>query len=130
MPDRPKFGFEDLEVYKKARVFRKNVYRLMRKLPNEEKFALALQMRRATISVTNNIAEGHGRFHYQENIQFLRQSRGSVEELLDDVNICLDGNYAEKGALEKLKEQGYAVIKAINGYVSYLRKRKAIDEGE
>lgn len=122
--ERPKYGFEDLEVYRKARGFRQNIYRLLRKLPEEEKFALVPQMRRAAVSVTNNIAEGHGRYHYQENIQFLRHSRGSLEELLDDVNVCLDEGYAPPALLEQLKDQGYELLKAINGYVSYLRKQK------
>ena len=67
--------FEDLEVYKAAREFRKKIYRLAKELPEYEKYSLAGQMRRASLSLTNCIAEGHGRFHYQENIQFLRQSR-------------------------------------------------------
>jgi four helix bundle protein len=57
-------------------------------------------MRRAALSVTNNIAEGHGRWHYQENIQFCRISRGSVDELIDDFNICEDEGYADVGALK------------------------------
>ena len=64
-----------------AREFRKRVYRLVKHLPPEEKYALANQVRRAAISVINNIAEGHGRWHYQENIQFCRVSRGSVDEV-------------------------------------------------
>ncbi len=70
--------FEDLEVYKAAREFRKKIYRLIKKLLGEEKFNLVGQMRRAATSLTNNLAEGYGRYHYQENIQFCRQSRGSL----------------------------------------------------
>lgn len=77
--------FEELEVYQLAREFRKEIYLLIKKLPVEEKFNLAGQMRRAATSLTNNIAEGHGRYHYQENIQFCRQSRGSLMELIDDL---------------------------------------------
>jgi four helix bundle protein len=58
-----------------------------KKLPTEEKYNVISQMRRAALSVTNNIAEGHGRYHFQENIQFLRQSRGSLDELLDDLTL-------------------------------------------
>jgi four helix bundle protein len=73
---------------------------LIQNLPASERRALDPQMRRAAISITNNIAEGHGRFHYQENIQFMRQARGSLEEVLDDINICLDEEYARPEALE------------------------------
>jgi len=62
--------FEDLEVYQVARGFRKTMYQVAKRLPEEEKFALTNQIRRAAVSVTNNIAEGHGRFHFLEQIRF------------------------------------------------------------
>lgn len=97
-------------------------------LSEEEKFNLISQMRRAATSVTYNIAEGHGRYHYQENMQFLRQSRGSLEELLDDINICLDENYCASIDLEQLKTEGFDLIHRINGYVVYLRKMKQVEK--
>ncbi len=116
--------FEDLEIYKLAREFRKKIYSLAKKLPEYEKYNLAGQMRRAAVSLTNCIAEGHGRFHYQENIQFLRQSRGSLEEIIDDINVCIDESYADLDRLNKLKQEGYVVLKRLNGYIKYLRKCK------
>jgi four helix bundle protein len=116
--------FEDLEVYIIAREFRKKMYALARELPEYEKYNLANQIRRAAVSLTNCIAEEHGRFHYQENIQFLRQSRGSLQELIDNINVCADENYADLNRLSKLKEEGYALLKKLNGYIKYLRKCK------
>ena len=116
--------FEDLEIYKSAREFRKKIYLLAKKLPEYEKYNLASQMRRACLSLINCIAEGHGRFHYQENIQFLRQSRGSLQELIDDINTCIDENYADLDRLNKLKEEGYMLLKKLNGYIKYLRRCK------
>jgi len=103
--------FENLELYKVARQFRKSVYNLAKELPEYEKYNLVRQIRRAAVSLTNCIAEGHGRYHYQENIRFLRQSRGSLEELIDDINVCIDENYVELDRLTKLKEEGYLVLK-------------------
>ena len=117
-------SFEELEVYKAAREFRKKIYQLIKELPNEEKYNLAGQMRRAALSLTNNIAEGHGRFFYQENIQFCRISRGSLMELIDDLNTCIDEKYLEQSYLEQLKDEGYRINKMLNGYIAYLRKRK------
>jgi four helix bundle protein len=84
-------------------------------------------MRRAAVSVTNNIAEGHGRWHYQENIQFCRIARGSVDELIDDFNACVGERYGDQLSVEKLKAEAYDLIRRINGYIFYLRKSKQGD---
>src|SRR5438874_2165891 len=115
--------FEDLEVYQVAREFRKAMYRIARRLPGEEKFGLASQIRRAAVSLTNNIAEGHGRFHFLEQIKFMLQARGSLEELLDDLNVCTDENYAHAEEIEKLKSEGWRAHRLINGYIRFLRSR-------
>jgi four helix bundle protein len=119
--------FEDLDIYKLARDFRIEIYRLIRKLPEEERFNLVSQMRRAATSLTNNIAEGHGRYHYQENIQFCRQARGSLCELVDDINICLDQKYGSGDELLELKEKADEINRKLNGYIAYLKKRKESD---
>jgi len=118
-------SFEELEVYKAAREFRKKIYKLIKELPPEEKYNLGDQMRRAALSLTNNLGEGHGRYHYQENIQFCRISRGSLMELIDDLNVCIDEGYFPLDFIEELKTEGYTVNKMLNGYIAYLKKRKA-----
>jgi len=117
--------FEDLEVYKKARQFRKEMYGVARRLPNFEKYELGSQIRRAAVSLTNNIAEGHGRYHYLEQIKFQLHARGSLEELIDDLNICEDENYLPTGDVAAFKEQAKEVQRLINGYIRYLRDRKS-----
>jgi four helix bundle protein len=116
--------FEDLEVYQKAREFRKVMYAIARGLPDCEKFGLASQVRRAAVSLTSNIAEGQGRFHYLDQIKFLLQARGSLFELIDDLNICVDENYLPSDAALKSKQQASQVHQLLNGYIRYLRERK------
>ncbi len=116
--------FEDLETYKAAREFRKAMYAVTRQLPSLEKFELASQIRRAAVSLTNNIAEGHGRFHYLDQIKFMLQARGSIEELIDDLNTCEDEKYLPPDEISKLKEQGWNVLKLLNGYLRWLRDKK------
>jgi four helix bundle protein len=123
-PSRAYRSFEDLEVYKAGREFRKAMYQVAKSLPDLEKFALADQIRRAAVSVTNNLAEGHGRFHFLDQIKFTLISRGSLEELIDDLNICLDENYLPTAQVEKLKTSAWHLLKLTNGYVRYLRDRK------
>src|SRR6516225_2116520 len=119
-----RFQLDDFELYTIAREFRKRAYRLVKQLPPEEKYALANQMRRAAISVTNNIAEGHGRWHYQENIHFCRISRGSVDELIDDFNACQDEGFGDQLLVRDIKVEAYDLIRRINSYIAYLRKTK------
>ena len=116
--------FEDLQVYQVAREFRKAMYRVARRLPDIEKFALANQIRRAAVSLTNNIAEAHGRYHYLDQIKFLRQSRGSLQELIDDLNVCMDEQYLSDREIAALKEEGWRVRQLIDGCVRYLRDQK------
>ena len=101
-------GFKDLEVWQVARGLRKEIYTLARTLPDFEKYGLASQLRRAATSVTANIAEGFGRFSYQENVQFCRQARGSLFELADHLTTCVDERYlsTEEGSrLEALVQR-------------------------
>jgi four helix bundle protein len=116
--------FQDLDVWKAARELRKKIYAAIKQLPEHEKYNAASQMRRAALSVTNNIAEGHGRYHYQENIQFLRQSRGSLEELLDDMTLCADQRYLSDVEIKAIENEIGRVRALLNAYVRYLRERK------
>jgi four helix bundle protein len=116
--------FEDLEVYQVAREFRKTMYLVTRSLPDIEKFGLASQIRRAAVSLTNNIAEGHGRFHFLEQIKFTLHSRGSLEELIDDLNVCDDEQYLPVEEIASLKQRGWRLRQLIDGYIRYLREQK------
>jgi four helix bundle protein len=116
--------FEDLDVYNAAREFRKEMYGVTRQLPGFEKFELGSQIRRAAVSLTNNIAEGHGRYHYLEQIKFCLNARGSLEELLDDLNVCEDESYLPAAQNDRLKQQGRRVQQLLNGYMRWLRARR------
>lgn len=124
MSDETRYSLDDFELYKRAREYRKALYQIIRVLPPEEKHCLGSQMRRAAISVTNNIAEGHGRWYYQENTRFCRIARGSVEETIDDLNICFDENYVEPQSVLALKMSAGELVAKINGYIAYLGKSK------
>src|SRR5947207_416590 len=117
--------FEDLEVYQVAREFRKKMYAVTRQLPEFEKFELASQIQRAAISLTNNMAEGHGRYHSADQVRFFLASRGSLQELVDDLNVCEDEKYLHNDKVAELKSEAWRVLGLLNGYLRYLRNRKA-----
>jgi len=116
--------FQDLDVWKAARELRMRIYAATKQLPDHEKYNAVSQMRRAALSLTNNIAEGHGRFHYQENIQFLRQARGSLEKLLDDVTLCADERYLSETEVKAVENEIGRVRALLNAYIRYLKQRQ------
>lgn len=116
--------FENLEVYQVAREFRKAMYAASRRLPDMEKFILVAQIRSAALSLTNNIAEGHGRYHFADQVKFMLQARGSGQELLDDLNVCLDEKYLPAAEIETLEREGWRTLQLINGYIRFLRQKK------
>ena len=116
--------FEDLQVWKSCRRLRQRIYSITNCYPSEERYRLVDQLRRAAISVTANIAEGYGRFHYQENIQFCRQSRGSLYEILDHLTTSLDQAYISEDCFREFEAQILTSIRLINGYLRMLQKSK------
>ena len=119
-------NFETLEVWKECRNFRKQISIIVKTFPNEEKFRLTDQLIRASRSVTANIAEGHGRYHFQENTQFCRQARGSLSEILDHLICALDEDYITDFQLNEFRNQHEICLRLINGYIGFLQKQKEV----
>jgi four helix bundle protein len=118
--------FEELAVWKMARELRIEISNLTQRFPKIEQFRLSDQMIRASRSVAANIAEGSGRFHHQENIQFCRHARGSLMELLEHSMVSLDENYISDIEYQVLKDKILLTNKVLNGYISYLKTAKQI----
>ena len=117
-------NFESLDVWKECRLFRKQISSTVKTFPIEEKYRLSDQLIRASRSVTANIAEGHGRYHFQENTQFCRQSRGSLTEILDHLICAFVENYISQIQLDEFRGQYEKCLKLLNGYIGYLQKQK------
>jgi len=116
--------FEDIKAWQLSREFRKEIYEITKKFPEEERYVLTGQIRRATISITANIAEGYGRYSFQENIQFCRISRGSVNEVLDHLITAFDEKYITEEEFNNLYQKGKDIEKAINGYINFLKTQR------
>ena len=97
------FGFEKLEVWKEARIVTVLIYELTEKFPDKEKFGLTNQMRRASVSIGANIAEGSSRFSAKEQAHFYSISYGSLMELMSHSFTALDLKYLHEEVFEKLK---------------------------
>jgi len=115
-------NFESLDVWKECRIFRNQISNKAKTFPIEEKYRLTDQLIRASRSVTANIAEGHGRYHFQENSQFCRQARGSLTETLDHLICAFDEHYISEIQLNEFRTQYEKCIKLLNGYIGFLQK--------
>ena len=113
-------SFEDLECYKAARRFRIDVISWAKSLPAEEKYRMADQVIRAARSVTANIAEGFGRHHPQENLQFCRQARGSLVETLEHLNTAHDENLITQELYDSFRTRWNTAKSLLAGYIRYL----------
>ncbi len=117
-------NFEELDVWKECRNLRIQVSSILKTFPQEEKYRITDQLIRASRSITANIAEGHGRYHFQENIQFCRQARGSLTETLDHMICALDENFISAEQLYEFRIQYNSCLRLLNGYIAYLKKMK------
>ena len=117
-------SFTDLETWKQSRKIRNYVSDLVKKFPVDEKFRLIDQIIRSSRSIGNNLAEGHGRFHYQDNIRFCIMARGSLTETLDHLIIALDEKIITEETLQSFQSEYESCLKLINGYIQYLKSKK------
>ena len=116
------FSFEKLLVYQKARELVKEVYKLQKRFPKEERFALGDQIRRSITSVTSNIAEGSGRESNKEKIHFLEISFGSLMEAFSQLQNAQDIEYISETEVENLRPQFEEISKMISGLKTSLEK--------
>ncbi len=115
-------NFEDLHCWQACRQVIGITKTTVKNLPPDEKYDLVSNMKRAARSTTRNIAEGYGRHHHKENIQFCRISRGSLNELLDDFITCNDDGYISDEDLLLARKGITRAIKVLNGYIGYLKR--------
>ena len=116
-------SYRDLDVWKQSRQLVKSVYQLSRSFPKEEQFGLTNQLRRAAISVPSNIAEGSGRNHSKDSIQFFFIARGSLYEIETQLIISFDLEYISDSHLKEVLEQVTRCKKLINGFINYFQKQ-------
>src|SRR5258705_4466496 len=117
--------FYDLPVYKICRTFRKQISSVAKKyFPKSEEYHLKAQVLDSSRSITANIAEGFGRFHHQENIQFCRNSRGSLDETLEHMISAYDEKFITKELLNDINKEYKECLKQLNSYIKYLKTAK------
>lgn len=115
--------FEELDCYKKCRLVRQWVEQFIISHISKSDYDMIQNIRRAGRSTTRNLAEGFGRFHFKENIQYCRISRGSLFEIKEDLNISFDEGKANKEDIQEGLMLVNNAIHSVNGYIGYLKSR-------
>ncbi len=119
------WGLESLTIWQKSITFAESIYnRVLPLLPAEEKWCMGSQLRRSAQSIPANIAEGYGRYYYQENIHFCYIARGSLEETLSHLFLARRLQYIPEELFLQLSKEIQEIRRSMNGYIQYLKTSK------
>jgi four helix bundle protein len=117
-------SYTELDVWKQSRELVFEIYKLTEIFPKEELYGITNQIRRCAVSIPSNIAEGCGRNHKKESIQFFFISRGSLYELETQIFLCFDQKYFTETELNTILNKITACKKLINGFINYFESLK------
>jgi four helix bundle protein len=113
--------FKELEFWKKSRLFNKDIYLITNKFPDEEKFGFISQLRRASLSISSNIAEGCSRRSDKDFYRFLEIALGSAYEVDSQLILSFDLEFITENELEDLSKKNDAIIKMMSKFMSTLK---------
>lgn len=116
-------SFTDLNAWKEGHKLVLEIYKITKNFPKEEQFGLSIQLRRAAVSFTSNIAEGFSRNSYKEKLQFYSMALGSLTEIQNQLLVAKDIGYMAKEKFDKIAEQTVVINKITNGLI---KKSKTI----
>jgi four helix bundle protein len=119
-------SFEEINSWKKARVFNKRIYMLTDNEKFKKDFDFIRQIRRASISITSNIAEGFERNTDKEFIYFLYVAKASAGEVRSQLYLAFDLGYMEKLDFEELLELVTEISKLLSGFIKYLESSRKV----
>ncbi len=118
-------GFEGLQVWQKANTLMLFVHKeILLRLPKDEKWDLADQIRRSSKSVGANIAEGYGRFYYKDRVRFCYNARGSLAETENHLIVAKDLAYITPEIYQQARNMADETYKMLNGYIEYLKRER------
>lgn len=115
-------SFTELEVWKKARVFKNEIKELVNSFPSDEKFRLTDQVIRSSRGITSTIVEGHGRYTFKDQLHYCIMARGSLSESLNHLIDAFDCKFINEEKLIYYKTMINEIERLLNGYIAYLRK--------
>jgi len=116
--------YRDLLVWQKAMQFVTRIYAVTNKLPKEESYGLISQIRRSSVSIPSNIAEGYGRNSSNDYIRFLQISIGSLYELQTQLEVCLNLKYVSQLLFDDMNEKSREIERMLSTLINKLNSKK------
>ncbi len=117
------FEFEKFDIYKRALDFANDIYDLTKKYPKSEQFGLVSQLRRASISVVSNIAEGYGKYKKKEKTYYYRIARGSAHECVPQLTISLKQEFIPGDDFNELYQTCFELARRLSGLINSIKQR-------
>lgn len=118
-------NFYGLEAWKKGHLLVLNIYKITKNFPKEEIYGIVSQLRRASSSITANIAEGFARYHFKDKAKFYYNARGSVAEVQNFLLLAKDLSYIDLKICKELEEKANEASKLINGLIRSTKKQNS-----
>lgn len=119
-----RFRFQELEVWQKSIDFADVIYELTTQFPDDERFGLRNQLRRAAVSISSNIAEGNGRASQLEYIRFIEIAYASLMEVISQLHIAEKRKYINQKQLEQMMDSGEHIARMLSGLRNHLKQQK------
>lgn len=116
--------YKELEVWKESKELVNLIYKITESFPSTEQFGLTNQIRRSAVSIPSNIAEGIGRNHVKDTIQFLYVSRGSIYELETQIILAFELSFISNEDYNNTIEKIHLCMKLISGFINYYENKK------
>ena len=113
-------SYRDLIIWQKSMTMVTLVYGLLKQFPDNEKFGLTSQLKRCSVSIPSNIAEGYGRNYTKDYVRFLNISRGSLYEMQTQLQVALNLNFVDELTLEKINNLSVEIEKMLNSLIKKL----------
>jgi len=118
-------GLESLKLWQRSITFAKSICsEILPLLPSDEKYSMTSQLRRSCQSVPANIAEGYGRYYYQDNVRFCYIARGSLEETFSHLKLAYELDYLDRDIYSSLCDDIQEIRRILSGYISHLKTSK------
>jgi four helix bundle protein len=117
------FNFEKLELYQRSLEFTNNMYNITTKYPNDERFGLSNQLRRAAMSISLNLAEGFSNYYKKDKNRYFRIAKGSVQECIPALTISLRQKYIDQNEFNIMYSECYELSRRISGLIKYIEKK-------